>query len=387
MFCDIGIVRKCLLERGKLIAHLNDDNVRLEMQKILQLEDEYAYMTLAIRDDRFSPGHPSAQAVPVDRLIICMLHCPMRTHEKVITMLFQHACQHRTPKKSKPILDSIAAIIRRMGNLPDTWTYKMDDSNTSTVAKMKMHFDQSKRIFAEGNLREFKSVIRLAIPRHNRKNWMLFLRQYIKCIDLLTVSRDYSAADLLQLEQYCDETFRLLVAHCGGKAAVTNYFHFIGSGHIVWMCEHYGNIWRYRGEGVEAFNKTLSKRCNMFNSAGNKGNRETSGKVKPFEVLGKWFGRYVMWQLEFANNLFIGKGAVLGPTQICWDNSASTFVLDGDRISDDEDNDDEDYEVGDDSSCSDGDLDAFCVEDLTLSNSNVIDEQTRYAFRKRALST
>jgi hypothetical protein len=47
MFCDIGIVRKFMLERGKSIAHLNDDNVRLEMQKILQLENEYAYMTLA----------------------------------------------------------------------------------------------------------------------------------------------------------------------------------------------------------------------------------------------------------------------------------------------------------------------------------------------------
>ncbi len=51
---------------------------------------------------------------------------------------------------------------------------------------------------------------------------------------------------------------------------------------------------------MEAFNKVLSKRCNMFNSAGNKGNLHTSGKVKPFEVLGKWLGRYVMWQLEFA---------------------------------------------------------------------------------------
>jgi hypothetical protein len=33
------------------------------------------------------------------------------------------------------------------------------------------------------------------------------------------------------------------VAHCGGKSAVTNYFHYIGSGHVVWMCSLYGNIY------------------------------------------------------------------------------------------------------------------------------------------------
>jgi hypothetical protein len=91
MFCDIGIVRRCLLERGKSIGNRATNNtLRLEMQAILQLEEEYAHMTLAMRDVRFSPGYPSAQAVPVDRLIICMLHCPMRTHEKVLTMLLQN---------------------------------------------------------------------------------------------------------------------------------------------------------------------------------------------------------------------------------------------------------------------------------------------------------
>jgi hypothetical protein len=383
IFCDLGIVRKCLLERGIHIAYgVTDASLRLQMQEILQLEDEYARMTLAIRDSRFDPGHPSAQAVPVERLIVCMLHCPMRTHEKVLTMLMQSACQHRTLQKSKPILDSIAAIIRQIGNLPDTWTYKMDDGNKGTVAKVKMHFDQSKHIFAKANMGELKKIIRLAIPFHNRKNWMLFLKAYIKLIELLTTSRDYTEADLLQLEGSCDETYRLLIAHCGGKAAVTNYFHYIGSGHIVWMCRRFGNIWRYRGEGVEAFNKTLSKRCNMFNSAGNKGNLQSSGKVKPFEVLGKWLGRYVMWQLEFANNVFIGQGAKLGPTEICWDSSEGKFVLDEDKCLNDADEADYDYEIGDETSDSDCELDAFTAEDLSLCGP--VHDDNRYTFRKRA---
>jgi hypothetical protein len=49
-----------------------------------------------------------------------------------------------------------------------------------------------------------------------------------------------------------------------GKEAVTNCFHNIGAGHVTWMCREFGNIWRYRNEGVEAYNKVLSKRANMF---------------------------------------------------------------------------------------------------------------------------
>ncbi len=94
-----------------------------------------------------------------------------------------------------------------------------------------------------------------------------------------------------------------------------------------------------------------------------------------------------MWQLEFANNLFIAKGGILGPTQIRWDNLTSTFVLDADILNDEEDNDDKDYQGSDDASGSDGDLDAFTAEDMTLCNSTVNDEEARYSFRKRALST
>ncbi len=85
-----------------------------------QDEQEYTRMSIHMRDTRFSSSHVSANAIPLERLILCVLHCPMRTHEKVLTMLFQKACQHRMPNKSKEILDEMVVIIRRLGNLQDT---------------------------------------------------------------------------------------------------------------------------------------------------------------------------------------------------------------------------------------------------------------------------
>ena len=370
MQCNIGIVTKCLTERKVSCRGMNDVRKRQRMQSILQLEQEFTKMTMYMRDKRFSPTHPSSLGIPMDRIILCLLHLPMRTHEKVLTLLFHSACEHRTHKKSKPILDAMVVILRRLGNISENWTYKMDEKNTTIVQKIKLHWDQSKTIFKRENLKDLEHIVKLAVPAHNQANWILFLKQYIVCIDLLTVSRDYTEQDLEKLEVACDETYRLLVAHCGGDKAVTNYFHYIGAGHVLWMCHLRGNIWRFRNEGVEAFNKTLSKRYNMFNSAGNKGNLSSSGTVLLFEVLGKWMSRYVMWQLGFANNLFISKGGVLGPCEVEWDANGGCFMPTENQlaphllcISDD----DEDYSASDASFDSDSDdLDEFTEEDYAL---------------------
>ena len=42
---------------------------------------------------------------------------------------------------------------------------------------------------------------------------------------------------------------------------------------------------RFRNEGAEAYNKNLSKRCNMFNSSGNRGSVKGRGNVLPFVLL------------------------------------------------------------------------------------------------------
>ena len=90
-----------------------------------------------------------------------------------------------------------------------------------------------------------------------------------------------------------------------------------------------------------------------------------------------------MWQLEFANNVFIGQGAKLGPTEICWDSSEGKFVLDEDKCLNDADEADYDYEIGDETSDSDCELDAFTAEDLSLCGP-VFHDDNRYTFRKRA---
>ncbi len=63
-------------------------------------------------------------------------------------------------------------------------------------------------------------------------------------------------------------TITMVTITIGGLEAITNYFHLIGSGHVVWMVRRYGNLWRFRNEGIEAFNAIVSLRHNKNNKKG-----------------------------------------------------------------------------------------------------------------------
>ncbi len=99
-----------------------------------------------------------------------------------------------------------------------------------------------------------------------------------------------------------------MMVKIAGMKGCTNYFHILGSGHIIWLTKRYGNLWRWRDEGVEGQNGTLSLRYNKFNNrGGNKGNnknKELQEKCFPFQVLGAWMARLTMGQLGLGEAFF-----------------------------------------------------------------------------------
>ena len=119
----------------------------------------------------------------------------------------------------------------------------------------------------------------------------------------------------------------------------------------------------------------------MFNSHGNRGNQLGVGTVEPFEVLGKWMGRYAMWQLEFANQLFITNGGTLGPSEVIYDAHQQIWEYASDNDAED---DADDYSITSVTSSTEGesDLEEYQPEDASqcVYNANE-DEVRRYSMR------
>ncbi len=99
MFYKIRVVQASLTTRNVQFAKRTNPRTLRQLRGILQLEQEYSRMTMHMKDERFSPSQASMRSIAVKRLILCLLHPPMRTHEKVLSLLLQHACQNRLLSK------------------------------------------------------------------------------------------------------------------------------------------------------------------------------------------------------------------------------------------------------------------------------------------------
>ena len=86
----------------------------------------------------------------------------------------------------------------------------------------------------------------------------------------------------------------------------------------------------------------------------------------PFEVLGKWMGRYAMWQLDLANDLFIAKGAALGKSEICFDAETEIWEYNEEDVNDSEDGNYSCSDSDTNTEDSDSDLEVFTLEDEQL---------------------
>ena len=245
--------------RGLLVTRLKD-------------EEECERLEMYCRDGRFEiDGDRSIRQL--HRIIIDMLHCLMRMHEKVLFLLYFAAMQRftgDTPERTE-VLERMSAQTRIIGNLPETWSHTLDKDKVGNAKLLpfKFNYDKSKKIFNYKSLPGLYELIDIAIvsPTDN-DNWRDFLVSYLNCMELLTLSRDYTAVEIKELDLRVKKMYHLLVNKIGGLEACTNYFHYLGSGHVLWMVRRYGSLWRFRNEGVEAFNKVVSLRHNKHNKNG-----------------------------------------------------------------------------------------------------------------------
>ncbi len=266
--------------------------------------------------------------------------------------------QKQEKKIVSPNLVALTNIIRQLGSLGESWSHQWEEGNTKALKKIKLPFDQSKKIFKVDQLAVLQGAVDIAVseerPEH-RAEWKTFMEHYVNMVETLIKSEDYSTADIDALELRIEKCYGSLMKIAGMKGC-TNYFHLLGSGHIIWLTRIYGNLWRMRNEeDVEGQNGTLSLRYNKFNNrGGNKGNsknKDIKAKCHSFQVLGAWMARLTMWQVGLGEALFV---ADIG------DNDDADVENDEDCENDDDDGENEDDCKNDDD---DGENDDDCETD------------------------
>ena len=271
--CPLKLVTANLSARGTVVP-ANAEQARHEMEQRLQLEQEWAGLEAACLDTRFDDEEWGLATDP-SRHIIDSLHLIMRGNESILHMMMLKCIEQRGGKENAVgALTEMDNIIREIGQLGQNWSHKWDKKDPEALSKPAMPYDESKKIFNRANLNSGKFFAALSIIFHGndkdskkekeelkklKEEWKRLLKCYIDILHYLTLNREYIEGELDKLEEACNLFGDLLVRHCGGMKNVTNYYHDIVAGHVVQQSKEWGNLWRFRNEGVEAFNAMLSR--------------------------------------------------------------------------------------------------------------------------------
>jgi hypothetical protein len=339
--CPVALVIEDLRLRRVPHASMTSLEMRHALEMLLREEEEFLKLQMYRRDTRFRDliREDSGHRGELHKTIIDMLHCPMRTNEKVLNLLYEEVTQGAHKAECTATLCALTTALRRVGELPPSFTHKFEKKNTKVLEKIKLPYDQSRKIFSIHQLHGLREMVHIAVvAKKRREEWMTFLYHYVRVNERLHSTLEYTEEDVAELEIDIDAAYGMLISTIGGRErGVTNYFHYLGSGHIIWMVKRYGNLWRFCNEGAESMNGMASKRYNMFN---NKGGYKSSckdavkQKCAPFEVLGDWLARLSMWHIGTADTLF----ALESTNSIVWNENSAEYVIDLDS---------KDYEVSD----------------------------------------
>jgi hypothetical protein len=183
------------IRRG-VVADYHDDGGKRERYAVEYEHGELEEMDLC----EFREAHKLALLLQTDQD-----KEEMRAH----TMLKQ---------KKAPALEQLTGVIRDLGSLGETWTHQWDDNNKKALKKIKLPFDQSKRMFQIANIDKLKKAVEIAVPSENaseRDNWKLFLEHYVHAIATLTSSVEYTTADLDELETRLDKCYTYVLKVAG----------------------------------------------------------------------------------------------------------------------------------------------------------------------------
>ena len=162
---SIAVVSEDLRLRNVRHESMTDSEKRRLLETLLREEEELMRLQMYLRDERFTQAlenDPDYQN-KLNKTLLDVLHMPMRTNEKVLTLLYEEVMQGAHKAQASSVLNELTPIIRRLGELGELWTHKFDDKNSKIIMKFKLPFDQSKKIFAIDQLEGLREAVNVAI--------------------------------------------------------------------------------------------------------------------------------------------------------------------------------------------------------------------------------
>jgi hypothetical protein len=140
----------------------------------------------------------------------------------------------------------------------------------------------------------YDKLVRLCIRdvEGRQQKWIdCVMGEFSPLMELLRSRVDLTVEEITKFQRHCDQFFNQWIA-IHGISGVTNYIHFLGSGHAAEYLHEWGNLYQHSQQGWEAFNSLLKTFYFRRTQRGGFNNTTTKTNLKP---IGKWLQRRMVW--------------------------------------------------------------------------------------------
>ena len=223
--------------------------------------------------DRFSKVGENRKKISLEEAIFCTLHLELRVNEAKLGGIFNEGFTHRkTTKLVDEYVENMQTIINEgklgLATHQNQWMFPIAKDQKSIDNKFSLKNSLSRSMFLK-----IDRIIEEALKYHGssyRQEWKLVIVLYLEIVEILLLRKPFTDDMIYDLQSKID-VYYVKWIKLTGRNGMTNYIHFMGSGHVVYYLFKYRNLYRYSQQGFEAMMgkiKAIYHRCTSRGGSG-----------------------------------------------------------------------------------------------------------------------
>ena len=282
----------------------------------LRIEKIVAAIRLALER---SEAVAAIALILVEQAMPCLLHCENRVNEKIFHTLVNNGIMRYGDTSGDKRTAYVAALTNVMKTsvlgtyeFPAQWRLRLGkckkliekENLTNTEARKYITgiHDIIATVFSPEMDQEDNKLTRDA-NEAKKLAWTNLADLYHDLMDMARMEEVFTDVEIDEFHDLCG-LFMDAWVQLNGYEHVTNYIHYIGSGHLVYYLRKFGNLYRYSNQGWEALNQKIKRYyMNNTNHGGNVGGKRKI-KLGHVEPLWLFFARNTLWKTGHGDQFF-----------------------------------------------------------------------------------
>ena len=285
-------------------ANLNNDLKLLGLSHSGHLNERRYRLLSALkaicRFKESATGHQAAKypgaMIMVRQAVPCILHMENRCGEKIVKTLLMEIIQlhNKTEQEEDEAIKKVEDVINNhiLGRpwRPSNWCIPVakNKQNKKVISEMTMPNQHVRKLIANFPIITAACFdTSIEEEKNSKESWDSSVALWRIVTEMARKREDFSDEDIEEFQDHCDNFTHQWLRHIPGDAGMTNNFHAVASGHLVYYLKEWRNLYRYSQQGWEGMNSVVKSLLHKRTQRGGH-SRKKDGKNSKVEPIARW---------------------------------------------------------------------------------------------------